>query len=277
MDNQYCLRVCCTLKGLTFTIRFQTAQFKEHTQKLTRRTYLIPPPSVVAGLFGAILGISRNNLYELGKKILTGADLINFEGRTVNLARIFRIDKSVTQLINILKKYYNIDNKERLEIIKNIQELLPTKESEELYMAEYKFAIASSDENLIDKGFRRLRDLDFEYDIFGGNDYHFVDFIGNASYANVKKRNQARGYCRRKDFEGIGASSFEITWNISNAQRIPLVIPVTFLANVNEEFIAVYGTDIISKRELYVVDDGKSQIFVYEVAPFIVSWENVKQ
>jgi len=265
------------LKGLTFTIRFQTAQFKEHTQKLTRRTYLIPPPSVVAGLFGAILGISRNNLYELGKKILTGADLINFEGRTVNLARIFRIDKSVTQLINILKKYYNIDNKERLEIIKNIQELLPTKESEELYMAEYKFAIASSDENLIDKGFRRLRDLDFEYDIFGGNDYHFVDFIGNASYANVKKRNQARGYCRRKDFEGIGASSFEITWNISNAQRIPLVIPVTFLANVNEEFIAVYGTDIISKRELYVVDDGKSQIFVYEVAPFIVSWENVKQ
>lgn len=263
------------MKGLTFVIRFQTAQFKEHAQKLTRRTYLIPPPSVVAGLFGAILGIPRDNLHEIGEKILAGAELINFGGRIVTLARIFKVDRPVTGLISLLKEYRDINEKERAKIVKGIQGLLPIKESEELYMAKYKFAIASSDENLINEGFRRLRDLDFEYEIFGGNDYHFVDFIGDARSARVEKGNRARGYCRCNDFEGIKSNDFKVVWNINNAQYTPLIIPVTFLADVKEEFITVYGADIIVKQELHVINDDESQIFVHEVAPFIVSWKNV--
>lgn len=221
------------------------------------------------------MGIPRDNLLEDSKKILAGAELIKLEGRVVTLARIFKIDRPVRGLISLLKEYLVMSEEKRAESVKEIQGLLPVKESEELYMAEYKFAIASSHENLIDEGFRRLEDLDFEYEIFGGNDYHFVDFIGNVRPATVKMGRQARGYCRRNDFEGIRANDFKVTWSINNAQRMPLIMPVTFLANVKEEFISVYGADIIVSRELHLVNDGESQIFVYEAAPFIVRLENV--
>jgi hydroxyethylthiazole kinase-like sugar kinase family protein len=46
-------------------------------------------------------------------------------------------------------------------------------------------------------------------------------------------------------------------------------MPTQFLANVNVEFIEVYGAKIITKGELDVVNDGESKIFVYEVAPFL--------
>ena len=53
------------MHALTFIIQFQTAQFKKHLLKLFRGTYLIPPPSVVAGVFGAILGVDRLSLIHI--------------------------------------------------------------------------------------------------------------------------------------------------------------------------------------------------------------------
>jgi CRISPR-associated Cas5-like protein len=256
------------LKALTFKVRFLTAQFKDHTSKLTRRTYLIPPPSVTAGIFGAILGFKRKELAELSKEILAGAELKSLNGRVVNLARIFKFDRPVSQLLTLIKSYYE----DRSKVIKDIQGLLTIKESEELYMPEYKFAIASSNESLIDEGIRRLRDFDFGYEIFGGNDYHFIEFIGEQKTAKMNRSCEGYGYCPREDFERIETGSFGIAYDIGviEGTRSPVVVPVTFLANVNKEFIQVYGAKIITKRELSVVDDGESKIFVYEVSPFLV-------
>jgi len=234
------------LKALTFKVRFITAQFKDHTSKLTRRTYLIPPPSVVAGIFGAILGLKRKELAELSKGMLAGAELKSLNGRIVTLARMFKF--------------------------KEMQAILTIKESEELYMPEYKFAITSNNEPLIDEGIRRLRNFDFEYEIFGGNDYHFIEFIGEPRIAKIVQDREGYGYCPREYFERIEAESFNITYNTGAIEEMksPIVIPVMFLANVNKEFIQVYGAKIITKRELNVVDDGESKIFVYEVNPFLV-------
>jgi CRISPR-associated Cas5-like protein len=235
-----------SLKALTFKIRFLTAQFKDHTSKLTRRTYLIPPPSVVAGVFGAILGLKRKELAELSKGMLAGAELRSLNGRIVTLARIFKFEEEGP--------------------------ISTIKESEELYMPEYKFAVASCDESLMDEGIRRLRDFDFQYEIFGGNDYHFVEFIGEPRIAKMDRSREGYGYCPREYFERIEAESFNIAYDTSAIEgtRSPIVMPVTFLANVNKEFVQAYGAKIITKRELNVVDDGESKIFVYEVSPFLV-------
>jgi len=257
------------LNALTFTARFLTAQFKEHMQKMTRRTYLIPSPSTVAGIFGAIVGIRRKEMINISERMWAGAELKSLGGRTTTLTRIFKIKHSPSELLKLIREYYY---GERSKIIKDIQNLLTMKESEELYMPEYKFAVASDDESLIDEGLRKLKEYDFEYEPFGGNDYHFIEFIGNPRPAKIEKSKEGYGYCSREDFERIETESFNVTFNINMLEQIkpPIIIPVVFLANVNENFVQAYGAKIITKKELNIVNDGESKIFVHKVEPFLV-------
>ncbi|MCR8453612.1 MAG: CRISPR-associated protein Cas5 [Crenarchaeota archaeon] len=257
------------MRALTFIVRFLTAQYKDHMHKLTRRTYLIPPPSAVAGTFGAILGLKLKDLYKISDEMLAGAELRSLKGRVVTLARIFKLDRSASGLISLLRRYYSGERSK--EVIEGIQGLLTIKESEELYMPEYKFAIASADEALIEEGMRRLREYDFEYDIFGGNDYHFVEFIGDPKPAKLEKSSEGYGYCRREDYYDVDRKSFNIVWDAKgfDNKATPLVMPVKFLANIKEDFIQVYGAKILLKSEREVVNDGESKIFVHKVKPFL--------
>ena len=253
-----------SLEALTFKVRFFTAQFKNHLPKMIRRTCLIPPPSAVAGTLGAILGLSMARLAELSKEMLAGAELRFLGGHVTTLARIFKFDRSVSEVLSLLTKYYTASyggEEDRRSTLKDVRGLLTIKESEELYLPEYKFAIALKDESLLEEGMRRLRSLDFEYEVFGGNDYHFVEFIGEPRPAKVYNSQEGYGYCPREDFERIEVKETGHS----------LIMPVTFLANVRADYIQVYGAKIIAKRELTVVDDGESRIFVYEVSPFLVT------
>jgi len=249
--------------------RFLTAQYKEHTQKITRRTYLIPPPSAVAGIFGAIIGVKREKLIDVSEDIWAGAELKSSEGRITTLARVFKIDRPASKLLDLVKEYYY---GERGKVIKDVQGLLTIKESEELYMPEYKFAIASSNDILIDEGLRRLREYDFEYEVFGGNDYNLPEFIGDPKPAKVEKSREGCGYCPREDLDRVEAGSFNVAFNVDALEwmKPPIIVPVMFLANVNMEFVQVYRAKIITKKELNVVNDGEDKIFVYKVKPFLV-------
>jgi hypothetical protein len=236
---------------------------------MTRRTYLIPPPSAVAGTFGAILGLDRAKFVELSKDMLAGAELRSLNGRITTLARIFKFDRPTSQLLSLIRKYYEASYKNR----KEIEGLLTVKESEELYMPEYKFAVASNNESMLEEGMKRLRDFDFEYEIFGGNDYHFVEFVGDPRPARVYNSKEGYGYCPREDFERLETDSFNMVYDISAIEgtKHPIIMPITFLANVNADYMQVYGAKIIARRELTIVDDGESKIFVYEVNPFLVA------
>jgi CRISPR-associated Cas5-like protein len=249
--------------------RFLTAQYKEHTQKITRRTYLIPPPSAVAGIFGAIIGVKREKLIDVSEDIWAGAELKSSEGRITTLARVFKIDRPASKLLDLVKEYYY---GERGKVIKDVQGLLTIKESEELYMPEYKFAIASSNDILIDEGLRRLREYDFEYEVFGGNDYNLPEFIGDPKPAKVEKSREGCGYCPHEDLDRVEAESFNVAFNVDALEwmKPPIIVPVMFLANVNMEFVQVYRAKIITKKELNVVNDGEDKIFVYKVKPFLV-------
>jgi len=253
------------MKALTFVIGFQTAQFKVHVQKLSRRTYLIPPPSAVAGIFGAILGVPRKELknYCRKQKLLVGAELRSLEGYYTTISRIFKFDRDEKGIKRLLEKW--LRKPMDVRIYKDIVGLMPLKESEELFRPEYKFAIAAEDE-VIDEGLRRIRELNFEYDIFGGNDYHFVHYIGDAREARLIRSKEGTGYCPAKDVYSINAQEYEIIAANSCLSERGISLPVVISAPVGpvmDVFTFVYKASIITKSERYAVQDDESTIFVF--------------
>jgi len=277
-----------SLNAITFVVRFQTSQFREHIQKLARKTYLIPLPSAVAGLLCAILGVRESvkeweSLKEFCEKkgILSGAELVKLGGYALEYTRIFKFDRDASGLSHLLRKLFilpELDPRERENVIKAVQELTPIKKSEVLFDSTYKFAISLNDENMLRECVRRINDLDLEFDIFGGNDYNFVHYIGDVRYGSLIKSRDGRGYCPITAFEEVRAAtgSFNVLFDAeelgSTAIVQPTVIPAYVGADIRERFVFSYGADLIVREPLDVINDGVSKIFVYPAAKFVVKW-----
>jgi len=264
------------LRALIFTVRFQTAQFRVHHQKLTRRTYLIPPPSAVAGFFGAILGISRTrlrNFYE-EKKLLAGAELCKLGGYFTTISRIYKFDRDAREIRKLLEEWLLRKHKRNLvDIYKDMMGLMPLKESEELFSPEYRYAIVANDE-VIEEGLRRIETLDFEYDVFGGNDYHFVEYIGDAHEAKIVKSSKGRGYCPKNFFAKVESRNYRVILNSEhtlkeNDEHLPIVLFETIGPEV-ETFVFVFRAEIITNREIDAAQDERSTIFVYDPVRYLV-------
>lgn len=260
------------MKALTFKVRFETAQFKTHHLKLTRGTYLIPPPSAVAGSFGAILGIPRNRLKEYCTqyKLLAGAGLISLGGVYTTYSRIFKFHRNVDKIIELLKEWTSVKTS---KVYKQVVELTPLKESEELFEPEYKFAIVAEDE-VIEEGLRRINSLDFVYEIFGGNDYHFMHFVGEAKEARYIKSKEGIGYCPKDDFSQLAVENYRILAEPkyttgSERERLPIVI-FSPVGPKMEIFAFVYRANIITKVEKDAVQDREDTIFVYDPVRYLV-------
>jgi hypothetical protein len=236
---------------------------------MTRNTYLLPPPSAVAGLVGAILGIPRTRLkyWSEEKNLLSGAELKKLEGFAVECARLFKFDRNAEQL----KKLFNQFTKGSNEACKEIAELRPLKKSEALFGATYKYAVSSSDEAMLEELLKRLRTLDFQYEIFGGNDYNFPLFIDKPLEAKIIKSKAGRGYCPTRLLESLKAErNYQV---ISTLRQLstsgPIIVPGYVSAEVREPYLFAYGADLIVREELDTVDDGESRIFVYPAWKFV--------
>ncbi len=218
--------------ALTFKVSFETAQFKKHLIKLYRDTYIAPPPSAVLGMVGAIMGVKRRELKEFAceKGILTGATLLGYEG-TVNETMTVVKMKGWSKYIRTPKR--------------NVL----------LYKPEYKIAVASPDPDLIKELEERLSNLDFEFEIFGGNDYNFASWIGDVKRAKLVKTKEGHGYCRLTDLEGMDGSG---TLHIDEV-------------NESEVMKYAFGQGVILKlrREALAVDDGEHSILVHESWNFL--------
>jgi CRISPR-associated protein Cas5 subtype I-B len=68
------------MKGIVIEFSFSEALFKTHYTKGFRQTYPIPLPTSVAGIFGALLGIRREEVIERFKDYLFGAKLLSYKG-----------------------------------------------------------------------------------------------------------------------------------------------------------------------------------------------------
>lgn len=266
------------LDALTFVVRFQTAQFKLHFQKLARRTYFIPPPSAVAGFFGAIMGVERSELRNFCKKqsVLVGAELRHLEGFYITISRIFKFDRDKNGIVQLLEEFLSrkpIGKRGLENVYKDMLGLLPLKESEELLKPEYKFAIVAKD-IVVKECLRRILEFDFKYDVFGGNDYHFVEYIGNVREGHLIKSKEGSGYCPAKYLGRIKSEAYTI---ITDTTYIPTSgipqTPIVIFAQVGprmEDFAFVYRANIVTNQEINAVSDGESTIFVYDPRGYLV-------
>ena len=166
-------------KAVIFDISFQTAQFRKHLLKLYRDTYLMPLPSAVAGMVGAIMGIDRQDLREFAKEteLYAGSRLISYKGIAEETVTITKI-KPGEAIPTPKKSVFVIEPKYRLAI-------------------SFKYDEAAS--NLYD----RITRHEFVYAIYGGNDYHFVKDISTPQLGIVTASKEGYGYCKLENYVGF--------------------------------------------------------------------------
>ena len=238
-----------SLHALTFRITFFTAQFRKHYIKLFRDTYLMPLPSSIAGMIGAIIGIEKYELKKFAEKVdlLCGAELLSFNGYIYEYTRIFKFSREkISKIV------------EKLRTPEQAREMMPIYKSISLYNPEYKIAVALNNQKIYSEITDRLRKKDFVYEIYGGNDYNFVKDIKGIREAKVIKTNEGRGYILRKDFQDMRP----VKKAIISIDRV--------IAEVRDLVLFVYSGDILAKEKLSAVDDGESIIFVHPASPYIV-------
>jgi CRISPR-associated Cas5-like protein len=273
------------MKALTFTLTFRSAQFKLHHQKIARSTYVVPPPSVVAGIIGAILGVKTKELARFCSEnnIRTGAILLKLAGQYVTLSRIFKFDRPLSSLVRLLQDYWNLlvkypKSKEEEKIfqkrIRELLEIMPIINSEELFNPTYKLAVAGMG-SIMDELRRRLESLDFEYEIFGGNDYHFLEDVGKICAAKLVLDRLGEGYLSPDLFGGLKRWKEGVNIVIGNQKRIQKKLPMVIRTQVGpslETFLVTVATNMIAKKRVEIVDDGYDRIFVHDPRRFLASW-----
>jgi CRISPR-associated protein Cas5 subtype I-B len=219
-------------EALTFDISFETAQFRKHLLKMYRDTYMIPLPSTVVGIIGAICGVKREFLksFVSERRILTGATILGFEGLINEVATLIK-----------MKDWREIIRTPVMSVI--------------LFRPNYRLAIASRDGSFIGELRDRLVHLDFEFDIYGGNDYNFVSCIGQPKDAKLSLSEEGEGICRLDDLKSIKGKG------------------TLYLDDVNDGKVSRYafslGTSIKTKQPLPIVDDGERRIFVHDPSKFL--------
>jgi len=217
--------------ALTFRISFETAQFKKHLIKLYRDTYLMPLPSTVAGIAGAILGIKKSVLKEFAcnKELLAGSTMLSYEGM-------------INETMTVMK-------------MKGWREFIRTpKRNVILFRPSYKLALASSDAELIKELERRIRDLDFEFDLFGGNDYNFVSYIGDVKKAKLARTESGYGFFKLSDLRGIEGNGLLQVDEVNDGAAT--------------KYAFGYGVKLLVKESLAVQDD-EHKILVHWTWRFI--------
>lgn len=218
--------------ALTFDISFETAQFRKHLLKMYRDTYMMPLPSTIAGMVGAIFGIRRRALkgFVSERKILAGVAMLGFEGLINEMAILLKM-KEWRELIRTP--------------VKNVI----------LFRPKYRIAVASKDDSFLGELKERLVKLDFEFEIYGGNDYNFVSWIGKPREARLSLSSEGEGICKLDDLESIEGSG------------------TLYMDDVNDGEVSRYafGLDISIRtmRPLPVVEDGEHKIFVHDPSKFL--------
>ncbi len=165
-------------EAIIFQVEFETAQFRKHLIKLYRDTYLIPLPSSVLGFIGAVLGVERRNLRDFACKngVMTGAAMLGYEGL-------------ISETMTIIK-------------VKGWRDFVRTpKRSVLLYRPSYVFAVSSTGE-VVEELTSRLQKMEFQYEVFGGNDYNFLLDVKSVRRARYVETDRGVGYCRLSEVEG---------------------------------------------------------------------------
>jgi CRISPR-associated Cas5-like protein len=223
------------MKSLTFKIDFFEAHFKVHTTKGFRLSYPIPPPTSVAGIFAAALGLDREAVYDEFHDFIFGACCCN----TVP-------EQSVEQATFIQYKEYR-------------RGVAPT---HILVNPSYYLTMAGDDAK-VEKFRTRFITQGIEFQPFGGQNDYFARDWAVVESGNLTKSKEVANYLPVGHIERIQEGTILEVLPIRH--RLPSVNGVD---EIEPEFCFIMDGRVISKKESDVcIVDGKSMA-LYRLGDF---------
>ncbi len=212
------------MKAVLVEVEFPEAVFTSHYTKGFRETYLIPLPTSVAGMFGAMLGIERYNMPSFIRNKWFGAKLLSYNGVGREIYLFPKIKGKAD------KNTWNVEWAPAFQGIVN--------------NPRYLIAMASEDEGLLRDVLRSLgRGL--VYLPYGGlNDFIALDVEVHGDLYDVELTKEVEGYAPEDDVATV----------------IPMEDGEMYKSYVKYRgdvatFIMVYRARIRLKREVYAVKD----------------------
>ncbi len=115
------------LKGIKVYIAFEEAMFRMHLTKAFRDTYLAPLPTSVAGMFGALLGLRRDDVFPKFKGFMFGSRLVKYKGKSKEYATLLQLKSSRAYTSTQIPMFILVEPEYEIVIAG------PDKEIEEMY------------------------------------------------------------------------------------------------------------------------------------------------
>lgn len=217
------------MPAILIEISFFEALFKQHYTKGFKLSYPIPLPTSVAGIFGALLGIAREEIKEKFKDFYFGAKLLNLPRE-------------------------NYENTTFIQIGKKFKDWPPgVAFTQILHEPIYKIAMANKNEKEINKIFQKLS-AGFKFLPYGGQNDYFVKDIKILRIEEMKESDVVENYAPKDWVKKI---------EIEGPESFLTVLPVMHKIS-NEPFYFGYKTKIFLENPILSVDN----IALYELSQF---------
>jgi len=204
------------MEAIVVRITFSEALFKVHYTRGFRQTYLIPLPTTVAGLFGAMLGIEREAITREFKDCSFGAKLLNYDGSYPENTTFIQ-HKTGRRIRGVA-----------VSVILNH----PT----------YIMALVANNEK-IEEFYRKIKDKIFFFPYGGQNDF-FTEDIEIQGKKSVEKSYLIENYAPQDLIE-------KIEWNENTELQI---LPVKHKFSANPNFYFIFKGKLKLKEPILAVD-----------------------
>ncbi len=214
------------MQAHAFSISFFTAHFKRHETKKFRSSYILPPPTVIWGILGAIFGVEREQLSEFARKnnLSVGAELYDFKGLATEKATLMPWDDGTKMFIRTVEDFE--------------------------FLIEPRYLVGvSAKEELIRELEKRIEKRNFEFDIYGGISDCFLKDIKNENDAKFIEQTKVRGMIPANIITGFS--------QVAEGSRIIRVLYLNtfFYQGFNVEFKVKEPIKTVNGIAVWDVDD----------------------
>ncbi len=214
--------------GFSIKIKFSEAHFSLHYTKGFSLSYPIPLPTSVAGIFAALLGISRNDIKEKFADLLFGGKLLNMPME-------------------------NYENYTYIQYGKNIKGVTTLQIFSD---AEYELAIGGVDKEKLEKFFNQIKKFNFVYLPFGGQNDFFIEEI--YLYSDLKELEYT------DEIENYAPKSWVIKTELLKDNSSIFILPVMHNLDEDINFYFGYNAKFKIKQKIYSLNG----IGLYEFSKF---------
>jgi CRISPR-associated Cas5-like protein len=214
--------------GFSIKIKFSEAHFSLHYTKGFSLSYPVPLPSSVAGILAALLGVRRDEINEKFSNFLFGSKLIN-------------------------SPIENFENYTYIQYGKNIKGVTALQFFSDV---EYELAIGSSNKQILEAFLDKIKQYNFTYLPFGGQNDFFIEEIYSSS--------EVRELEYTNEIENYAPKNWVDKTELLKEGGLIFILPVMHSLDEDRNFYFGYNVKFKIKQNIYSLNG----IGLYELSKF---------